>query len=118
MEQLLDLELKYRKIIVNGAPYRESNETAGEFSSILSNFKNPNNKKRFNKIRGNKNLIDEYDDKKKCAINSYELFENYRTGDETAKEVIRIMQNNCSRNCNHTLVLDTEKFCISGGISA
>ena len=79
MEQLLDLELKYRKIIVNGAPYRESNETAGEFSSILSNFKNPNNKKRFNKIRGNKNLIDEYDDKKKnvlsIAMNSLKTIE-------------------------------------------
>ena len=48
----------------------------------------------------------------------YRVDKNYRTGDETAKEVIRIMQNNCSRNCNHTLVLDTEKFCISGGISA
>ena len=45
-------------IIINGALYRGSSETAGEFSSILTDFKNPNNEKRFGKIGGHKNLTE------------------------------------------------------------
>ena len=62
------------EIIINGALYRGSNETVGEFSSILTDFKNPNNEKRFGKIGGHENLTYAYNDKK-CAIDRHELFE-------------------------------------------
>ena len=75
-------------IIINGSLYQGSSETAGEFSSILTDFKNIDNKKRFGKIAGHKNLTDAYEDKK-YAINSYELFEKYKDNDKTAKEVAR-----------------------------
>ena len=107
-------------IILNGKLYRGSSESAGEISSILSNFKNLDNTKRFGKIGGHKNLTDAYNDKKGTGdIDSYELFEKYRQGDETAKEVIR----NYSRIIAAGIVtiqsvLDVEKFCIGGGISA
>ena len=106
-------------IILNGKLYRGSNDSAGEISSILSDFKNLDNEKRFGKIGGHKNLTDTYNDKKgTCDINSYELFEMYSKGDETAKEVIR----NYSRTIAAGIVtiqsvLDVEKFCIGGGIS-
>ena len=50
-------------IIINGALYWESNEAAGEFSNILTYFKNLDNEKRFGKIGGHKNLTDTYKDK-------------------------------------------------------
>ena len=104
-------------IILNGALYRGSNETAGEFSSILTDFKNPNNERRFGKIGGHKNLTDTYKDKK-SAIDSYELFENYRNGDETAKEVIRDYARTIAAGIvTIQSILDVEKFCIGGGIS-
>ena len=94
------------------------NETAGEFSSILTDFKNPNNEKRFGKIGGHKNLTDAYKDKK-CAIDSHELFEKYRESDETAKEVVRDYAETIAAGIvTIQSVLDAEKFCIGGGISA
>ncbi len=53
-------------IIINGALYRRSNETAGDFSSILTDFKNPNNEKSFSKIGIHKKSTDAYKDKKIC----------------------------------------------------
>ena len=104
-------------IIINGALYRGSNETAGEFSSILTDFKNLNNKKRFGKIGGHKNLTDAYKDKK-CAIDSHELFEKYKEGDETAKEVVQDYAGTIAAGIvTIQSVLDAEKFCIGGGIS-
>ena len=104
-------------IIINGALYRGSSETAGEFSSILTDFKNPDNERRFGKIGGHKNLTDAYKDKK-CAIDSYELFENYRNGDKTAKEVIRDYARTIAAGIvTIQSILDVEKFCIGGGIS-
>ena len=104
-------------IIINGALYRGSSETAGEFSSILTDFKNPNNERRFGKIGGYKNLTDAYKDKK-CAIDSYELFENYRNSDKTAKEVIRDYARTIAAGIvTIQSILDVEKFCIGGGIS-
>ena len=104
-------------IIINGALYPRSNETAGEFSSILTDFKNPNNKKRFGKIEGHKNLTDEYNDKK-YAIDSHELFEKYNEDDETAKEVVRDYAETIAAGIvTIQSVLDAEKFCIGGGIS-
>ena len=104
-------------IIINGALYRGSSETAGEFSSILTDFKNPNNERRFGKIGGHKNLTDAYKDKK-YAIDSYELFENYRNGDKTAKEVIQDYARTIAAGIvTIQSILDVEKFCIGGGIS-
>ena len=104
-------------IIINGALYRGSSETAGEFSSILTDFKNPNNEKRFGKIGGHKNLTGAYEDKK-CAIDSHELFEKYKEGDETAKEVVRDYAKTIAAGIiTIQSVLDAEKFCIGGGIS-
>ena len=99
-------------IILNGKLYRGSNESAGEISSMLTDFKNLDNEKRFGKIGGHKNLTAAYND-------TYELFERYRQGDETAKEVI----GNYSRTIAAGIVsiqsvLDVERFCIGGGISA
>ena len=105
-------------IILNGALYRGSNETAGEFSSIITDFKNPNNERRFGKIGGHKNLTDAYNNKKN-TIDSYELFENYKNGDGTAKEVIRDYAETIAAGIvTIQSVLDAEKFCIGGGISA
>lgn len=107
-------------IILNGKLYRGSNESAGEISSILSDFKTLDNAKRFGKIGGHKNLTDAYNDEKGIVdIDTYELFEKYDDGDEAAKEAIR----NYSRIIAAGIVtiqsvLDVEKFCIGGGISA
>lgn len=107
-------------IILNGKLYRGSNESAGEISSILSDFKNLDKAKRFGKIGGHKNLTDAYNDEKGIGdIDTYELFEKYDDGDESAKEAIR----NYSRIIAAGIVtiqsvLDVEKFCIGGGISA
>ncbi|WP_405306878.1 ROK family protein [Methanobrevibacter sp.] len=107
-------------IILNGKLYRGSNESAGEISSLLTDFRNLDTKTRFGKIAGHKNLTGAYDDRKGIGdIDSYELFERYRKGDETARELIR----NYSRTIAAGIVtiqavLDVEKFCIGGGISA
>ncbi len=105
-------------IILNGKLYRGSNESAGEISSILSNFKNPDTKTRFGKIGGHKNLTRAYNEKGIGDIDSYELFERYGEGEEQAKEVI----GNYSKTIAAGIVtiqsvLDVEKFCIGGGIS-
>ena len=106
-------------IILNGELYRGSNESAGEISSILSDFKTHDNSKRFGKIGGHENLTDAYNDEKGTGdIDTYELFEKYSEWDETAKEAIR----NYSRTIAAGIVtiqsvLDVEKFCIGGGIS-
>ena len=104
-------------IILNGKLYRGSNESAGEISSILTDFKNLDTEKRFGKVAGHKNLTDAY--KVTGDIDSFELFERYRKGDERAREAIR----NYSRTIAAGIVtiqaiLDVEKFCIGGGISA
>lgn len=107
-------------MILNGKLYRGSNESAGEISSILSDFKNPDTEKRFGKIGGHKNLTAAYNDLKGTGdIDTHELFERYKEGDELAKEAIR----NYSRTIAAGIVtiqsvLDVEKFCIGGGISA
>lgn len=107
-------------MILNGKLYRGSNESAGEISSILSDFKNPYTEKRFGKIGGHKNLTAAYNDLKGTGdIDTHELFERYKEGDELAKEAIR----NYSRTIAAGIVtiqsvLDVEKFCIGGGISA
>lgn len=107
-------------IILNGKLYRGSNESAGEISSILSDFNNLDTEKRFGKIGGHKNLTSAYNDKKGTGdINSYELFERYSEGDETAKEVIRDYSRTIAAGIvTIQSVLDVEKFCIGGGISA
>ena len=105
-------------IILNGKLYRGSRKSAGEISSILTDFKNLDNEKRFGKIAGHKNLTGAYNDKK-GDIDSNELFEKYSKGDETAREAIK----NYSRTVAAGIVtihsvLDVEKICIGGGISA
>nr|WP_296890634.1 ROK family protein [uncultured Methanobrevibacter sp.] len=52
-------------------------------------------------------------------MNSHELFEKYRQGDETAKEVIRDYAETIAAGIvTIQSVLDAKKFCIGGGISA
>ncbi len=107
-------------IILNGELYRGSSDSAGEISSILTDFKSLDNEKRFGKVAGHKNLTCAYDDKKGIGdIDTYELFERYSEGDEMAREAIK----NYSRTVAAGIVtiqsvLDVEKFCIGGGISA
>ena len=106
-------------IILNGKLYRGSNESAGEISSILTDFKNLDTEKRFGKVAGHRNLTGAYNEKGTGDIESFELFERYRKGDERSREAIR----NYSRTIAAGIVtiqaiLDVEKFCIGGGISA
>ncbi|WP_296883486.1 ROK family protein [uncultured Methanobrevibacter sp.] len=107
-------------IILNGKLYRGSSESAGEISSILTNFKTQDNEKRFGKIGGHKNLTDAYNDKKGTGnIDSYELFEKYKNGDELAYKVIKDYSRTIAAGIiTIQSVLDLEKFCIGGGISA
>ena len=111
-------KINVEKGIVNIiAIYRGSNESAGEISSILTDFKNLDTEKRFGKVAGHKSLTDAY--KGTGDIDSFELFERYRKGDERAREAIR----NYSRTIAAGIVtiqaiLDVERFCIGGGISA
>ena len=107
-------------MILNGKLYRGSNESAGEISSILTDFKNPDTEKRFGKVGGHKNLTAPYNDLKGTGdIDSYELFERYSEGDERAKEVIRDYSRTIAAGIvTLQSVLDLEKFCIGGGISA
>lgn len=104
-------------IILNGELYRGSGESAGEVSSILTDFRNLENRKRFGKIGGHKNLTDAYNDGK-CTITSHELFERYGQGDERAREVIGNYSKTIAAGIvTIQAVLDIEKFCIGGGIS-
>ena len=105
-------------IIINGELYRGSSESAGEISSILTDFKSLENKKRFGKVAGHKNLTIAYSDGK-CTITTHELFERYRQGDEKAREVIGDYSKTIAAGIvTIQAVLDVEKFCIGGGISA
>ena len=104
-------------IIINGKLYRGSNESAGEISSLLTDFTNLDTRTRFGKVAGHKSLTGAY--KGTGNIDSFELFERYKKGDEVAKDAIR----NYSRRIAAGIVtiqavLDLEKFCIGGGISA
>ena len=104
-------------IILNGKLYRGSNESAGEISSILTDFKNLDTEKRFGKVAGHKNLTDAY--KVTGDIDSFELFERYRKGDERAREAIRNYSKTIAAGIvTIQAILDVEKFCIGGGISA
>ena len=102
-------------IILNGKLYRGSNESAGEISSILTDFKNLDNEKRFGKIAGHKNLTDAYNK----DITTYELFERYNNGDERARKAVKDYSRTIAAGIvTVQAVLDVEKVCIGGGISA
>ena len=104
-------------IILEGKLYRGSFGSSGEFSSMLNCLENPDNEKRFGKIGGHKNLIEYYGDDK--CIDSYEFFEKHQNGDRAAQNALeeysRII---ASGIINIQSILDAEKFCIGGGISA
>lgn len=104
-------------IILEGKLYRGSFGSSGEFSSMLNCLENPDNEKRFAKLGGYKNLIEHYGSDN--CIDSYEFFEKYWNGDDAAqnalKEYSRII---ASGIINIQSILDAEKFCIGGGISA
>ncbi len=104
-------------IILEGKLYRGSLGSSGEFSSMLDCLKNPDNEKRFGLIGGHKNLIAYYGSDK--CIDSYEFFDKYQNRDENAqnalKEYSRII---AAGIINVQSILDVEKFCIGGGISA
>ena len=78
-------------IILNGKLYRGSNESAGEISSILTDFKNLDTKKRFGKIAGHKNLTAAYNK----DITTYELLKGKKSSQ-------RLFKNDCGGNRNHT----------------
>lgn len=99
-------------IILNGKLYRGSFGSSGEFSSMLGQLKNPNNEERFGKIGGHKNLTAEFED-------SYEFFEKYRSGDDAARSALNDYSETIAAGIvTIQSVLDVEKFCIGGGISA
>ena len=101
-------------IILDSKPYRGSFGSSGEFSSIFSCFRNPDNEERFGKIGSYKSLIAGTGD-----VDSHRFFEKYHNGDEAAINAL----NEYSRIISSGIVtiqsvLDVEKFCIGGGISA
>lgn len=99
-------------LIVDGKLYRGSFGAAGEFSSMLGQLKNPDNEERFGKIGGHKNLTADFTD-------SFEFFEKYHDGDEVAKDALKEYSRTIAAGIvNIQSILDVEKFCIGGGISA
>ncbi len=109
-------------IILNGQLYYGTNGSAGEFSSILTNFKEQNESKRFHEIGGYKSLINPYAKSKGIDyndINGHKFFEDYHKGDEIAinslKDYAKIISTGI---INIQCILDVEKFCIGGGISS
>ncbi len=109
-------------IILNGQLYRGTNGSAGEFSSLLTNFKYPNEKNRFSEIGNYKSLINPYAKSKGIDYNDidgHKFFEEYHKNDEIAinslKDYAKIISDGI---INTQCVLDVEKFCIGGGISA
>lgn len=109
-------------IILNGNLYRGINGSAGEFSSILENFENPMNVKNFSRIGSYKSLVNIYTEKKGTASKDYngrEFFECYENGDKIAKSALRDYVKIISTGIiNIQAILDVEKICIGGGISA
>ncbi len=109
-------------IVLNGDLYRGMNGSAGEFSSILDNLKNPNNAKEFYQIGSSLALINCYAKLKSIDssdISGREFFENYNNGDEITIKVIKEYSNILSSAIiNIQSILDVEKFCIGGGISS
>lgn len=99
-------------IILDGKLYRGSFGSSGEFSSMLGRLKNPDNDERFGKIGGHKNLTADFAD-------SYEFFEKYRNGDDAAIMAMKDYSETIAAGIvTIQSVLDVEKFCIGGGISA
>ena len=104
-------------IILEGKLYRGSFGSSGEFSSMLNCLENPDNEKRFAKLGGHKNLIEHYASDK-CS-DSYEFFEKYWNGDKAAQKALKAYSRIIASGIiNIQSVLDAEKFCIGGGISA
>ena len=104
-------------IILEGKLYRGSFGSSGEFSSMLNQLKNPDNEERFGKIGGHENLIAKYSEEK--VVDSYEFFEKYRNGDKSAKKAMKTYSRMIAAGIvNIQSILDVEKFCIGGGISA
>ena len=104
-------------IILEGKLYRGSFGSSGEFSSMLDCLKKPDNEKRFGKIGGHKNMISYYGSDK--CIDSYEFFDKYQNGDDTAQKALKEYSRVIAAGIiNIQSVLDVEKFCIGGGVSA
>ncbi|WP_458456617.1 ROK family protein [Methanobrevibacter sp.] len=104
-------------IILEGKLYRGSFGSSGEFSSMLGCIKNPNNEERFGKIGGHKNLIEYYGSDK--IMNSYDFFEKYQNCDVTAQNALKEYSRTIAAGIvNIQSILDVEKYCIGGGISA
>ena len=100
-------------IILDGKLYRGSFGCSGEFSSMLGRLKNPDNEERFGKIGGYKNLIGSY------GSTGHEFFERYHSGDAGARNALKEYSRTIAAGIvNIQSVLDVEKFCIGGGISA
>ena len=99
-------------IILEGELYRGSFGAAGEFSSMIGRIKNPDNEERFGKIGGHKNLTSDFTD-------SFEFFEKYHNGDIGARNAMKEYSRTIAAGIvNIQSILDVEKFCIGGGISA
>ena len=78
-------------IILEGKLYRGSFGSSGEFSSMLDCLK----------------------------IDSYEFFDKYQNGDDTAQKALKEYSRVIAAGIiNIQSVLDVEKFCIGGGVSA
>ena len=104
-------------IILEGKLYRGSLGSSGEFSSMINCLKNFDNEERFGKIGGHKNLIKYYGSDK--SIDSYEFFKKHQNGDKAAQKALKeYSQVIASGIINIQSILDVEKFCIGGGISA
>lgn len=104
-------------IILNGKLHRGISGSAGEFSSFLVNLEKPINDDRFYQIANYKSLTNRYS--KENPITGKEFFKHYHNGDEAAIKALKDYAKTIAAGIiNIQVVLDVEKFCIGGGISA
>lgn len=109
-------------IVINGELYRGINGSAGEFSHVLENLNDPDKSKKFTEIGGYESLIGSYakmNSLESADITGREFFEKYHSGDETTMAALKDYAKIISSGIiNIQTILDVEKFCIGGGISA
>lgn len=99
-------------VVLEGKLYRESFRCSGKFLSMLGCLKNPDNEEHFGMIGGYKKLTSDFTD-------SFEFFERHHDGDEFAANALKEYSKILAAGIfNIQSILDVEKFCIGGGISA
>jgi len=110
-------------IVLNGEPYRGTKGSAGEFSAILSDYKQSFDLRYvWGLTTGVPSLIASYANKKNInaqTLDGKKFFDLLNHGDTDAKEVFSsFIESLLSGILSIQAILDVEKVCIGGGISA